>query len=251
MIKKLLLVVLLITMCVSVIVTDAVLAKAKFGNWDRWDEQLPLWDNKDWVWKGETCCSRIISFPPSEDAPVWVWEKDHWAFTTITYPPIFKDVFYLFLVRLSFLENEHQAHQASVIFLSLEDKDTDDSINKIKDNLANAEFAIVAFPPKRGKVIIRAYENKNGLFQFFEKWTEPFKNETIVFPEKKTKFTQKYDDWLDNQFKQQNTEERTRQWLEWVLLIPRLIILDEDKKSFFISIGTASIDRRAPILFFY
>lgn len=235
---------LLIILMVCIISSTGIvaLAEVKFGDWNRWDKSLPPWDHKSWVWEGETCCSRIISFPPSEDTPVWVW-RDHWKITTITYPPIVKDVFSLFLVRLSFLENKHQA---SVIFLLPADKNVD---KDIKDNFVNAEFALVVFPPKKGKITVRVYENKNGLFQFLEKWTELFKNEIIIFPEKATEFAQRYEDWFDNQFERQDIEETTRQWLERVRIRPRLIILDTE--SFFISIAPASIDRRAPTLFFY
>jgi len=226
-----------------------LMAKARFGNWDNWDKSLPPWDNKDWVWEGKTCCSRVISFPPNEDTPVWVW-RDHWKITTIIYPPIIKDVFSLSLIRLSFLGNKDQA---SVIFLLAPDKDTvGNSIKDIKNNLKNAEFALVVFPPKRGKVTIRVYENKkDGLFRFLEKWTELFNNQATIFPEKVTEFTQLYKNLFDNQFEQQDIEETTRQWLHWIRIIPRLVILDADKESFFISIAPASIDRRAPILFFY
>jgi hypothetical protein len=245
--KKPLLIVLIIAVCISVIPVT-LMAKARFGNWNEWDKSLPPWDNKSWVWEGETCCSRIISFPPDEDTPVWVW-RDRWKITTIIYPPIIEGEFSLSLIRLSFLGNKDQA---SVIFLLAPDKTiVDNSIKVIKGNLQNAEFAIVAFPPKRGKIVIRVYENKDGLFRFLEKWTESFNNQTLIFPGKVTEFTQLYKGLLDNQFGQQDIEEATRQWLHWIHIIPRLVILDADKKSFFISIAPASIDRRAPILFFY
>ena len=240
--KKILIILLIV--CFVAGTGIVALAKAEFGNWDKWDKELPPWDNEGWIWEGEYCCSRIISFPPGEDTPVWVWEKNNWKITTIIYPPIVKDVFSLFLIRLSFSGNKEQA---SVIFLSSADKDTvDNNIKNIKNNLDSAEFAIAAFPPKKGKVVIRVYENKNGLFQFVEKWTESFEG-TPVFPAKKTKFTEKYREWFDNQLK--NVDEETRQWLQWLRIMPRLVILED--KNFFLGIGFATLDRRAQIPFFY
>jgi len=46
--KKLLLIILLA--CFVVIITTPVLAKVKFRNWDKWDQQLPDMNNKYWSW---------------------------------------------------------------------------------------------------------------------------------------------------------------------------------------------------------
>jgi len=33
-------------MCISVVATNIALAKVSFGGWDKWDEELPPWDNR-------------------------------------------------------------------------------------------------------------------------------------------------------------------------------------------------------------
>ena len=43
--KKLIVTILLIALCISCINFN-VLAKVKFGKWDKWDQQLPDMDNK-------------------------------------------------------------------------------------------------------------------------------------------------------------------------------------------------------------
>ena len=49
MIKKLLLIVLII--CIIFAGNSVVLmAKVKFRNWDKWDQQLPYMNNKYWSW---------------------------------------------------------------------------------------------------------------------------------------------------------------------------------------------------------
>jgi len=49
-VKKILIVVLLVFLCVNIIDVAAI-AKVKFGNWDKWDEELPPATHKAWSCK--------------------------------------------------------------------------------------------------------------------------------------------------------------------------------------------------------
>ena len=228
---KKILIILLLACMLGIVFTGIVCAKATFGSWKKWDESLAPWDNKGWE---ENTYSVPASFPASEGSLIFIWlnESEKWMVVKLGLPSLAgtEDVFFL-LTRLSFRENKKL--RASIILFA------PTSIGKetkgVRDSLATAEIAMVAFPPKKGKVVIRAYENKDGLFRFFEEWTIVFKNKTVIFPEKTIEFAQRYEDWFDNQFQEQGIEK------EKYRLLPKLIVPD-DKKRFFIGIELTVFD---------
>lgn len=57
----------LLIVCILVVATDIVLAKVSFGGWDKWDEELPPWDNKNW----KEAYSMAVSFPLLEGSVFW------------------------------------------------------------------------------------------------------------------------------------------------------------------------------------
>lgn len=220
----------ILMVCIVVSIVMPVLAKAKFGNWDKWDEELPPWDNKGWK---EKTYSAFVSFPPLEGTLLHFCVDGKWMVIKVgrSSSAGVEDVFFL-LTRSSFIKNKKR--QASIIFFSPASIAKD--VDGIKDAFATGEIAMVAFPPTKGKVVVKAYEKKNESFLFLEKWTISFKNKTVVFPEKATEFTQKYGNWMNDQFQQQGIEEGKYR------LLPRLIVLNDKKKEFFIGMALEVFD---------
>ena len=237
------LIVLIVILFVGVTLVEA---KMEFGNWDRWDEELPPWDNKGWQ---ERIYSTFISFPLLEGSIIWLWVSEDWEVIKAgrSSSPGTEDVFFL-LTRLSFIEKKIEA---SIILFSpaqISPAQIDKAIKNIsiKDALAVTEFALVAFPPKKGEVVVRVYEDEDGLFRFLEEWTVVFKNKTIIIPEKTIKFSQKYESWINDQFRKQGIEERKYR------LLPRLIVVDDKKKEFFIGVALEVFEKnevKATIIF--
>jgi len=164
--RKLLLIILLITLCISCIDFN-VLAKVKFGKWEKWDQQLPDMDNKYWSW----------TFPGEKS-------------TTLT----LDDKLVLITTYLYFGTSKNRA---SVIFYSPASQK-----EKIKkDYIPDPKFAFVCFPPKKKKSMIRVYEIKNieeGLSQFLEEWEIPFNQHQDGVP-LGVKFREIFKEWLNQQ----------------------------------------------------
>jgi len=216
--KRLLLIILFLVLCISVAMTDVVLAKAKFGNWDKWDESLPSWDDEDWVYNEESL--KIIGIPPVAGMRFWFCAEgqEQWRSIKIKNQPAATNVLFL-LTRLAFKKNDREG--ASIILFS--PVPINKKIKGIEDALTTAKIAIAAFPLKKGeKVVIRSYEKKDGLLQFFKKWTVVLKNKKAIFPEK-------YKDWfvnLSNQLTKENID-----------ILPQLVISESNKKKkFFIGV---------------
>jgi len=225
--------IILMIVCISVAATDIVLAKVSFGGWDKWDEELPPWDNKNWK---ETAYSEFVSFPPLEGSILWFWVGEEWHIIKLgrSQSAGTENIFFL-LTRLSFIKNKKL--QASIVLFSpaLTSKGAKGiGVVAIEDAYATAEIAIAAFPPTEGEVVIRAYEKKNGSFLFLEEWTVAFKNKTVIFDEKTIKFAQKYKDWLISQSQQITDGE--------VTILPQLIVRDDKKKEFLIGVELSIFD---------
>jgi len=164
--KKLIVTILLIALCISYI-NFTVLAKAKFGKWDKWDQQLPDMNNKYWSW----------TFPGEKS-------------TTLT----LDDKLVLITTYLYFGTSKNRA---SVIFYSPANQKT----NIKKDYIPDPKFALVCFPPEKKKSMIRAYEIKyieEGLSQFLEEWQIPFKQYQDGVPQG-VKFHKFFKEWLNQQ----------------------------------------------------
>lgn len=212
--KKLLLIILIV--CFVVGISMPVLAKAKFGNWDKWDKQLPPWDNEDWVYSEESF--KVIGIPLVAGTQFWFREEgqEQWRSIKVKNQPVATNVLFL-LTCLVFKDNDQRA--PITIFSPAP---INGEVKGIEDALATAEIAIAAFPSSKGRVIIRSYEKKDGLLQFFKKWTIVCENGAII-PEK-------YDDWFINQSKKLTKEN--------IEILPQLVVFKtEEKKSFFIGVS--------------
>jgi len=218
--KKLLLIILIVCI-LGIVFTGIVSAKATFGSWKKWDEVLAPWDNEDWVYSEESL--KIISIPPVGGTRFWFWtteEQEQWRSIKVggSSSLIGNEEVFFVLTRLAF-KNDDQ--RASIVIFS--PAPINKEVKGIEDALATAEIAIAVFPLEKGeKVVIRSYEKRDGLLQFFKKWTVAFKNKTVIFPEK-------YKDWFINQSKKLTKEN---------ISLPQLVVLNESdkKKNFFIGV---------------
>ena len=159
--KRLFLIVLI--MCFVASIAIPVLARVRFGNWDKWDEQLPPAENQSW----------------------------YWAVSGLNEPREYRigaDVVLLFS-DIYFYGDKKGKTKVSVFFYSSGDVDKKDW------DIPNAYFALAGFPPKKGKVIIRVYKMQDKIFKFFEEWKISFKNHEVVVLED-VKFRREFEEWL-------------------------------------------------------
>jgi len=222
--KKLILIILLISLCISCIDFN-VLAKVKFENWDKWDESLPPWDNEDWIYYEESL--KIIGIPPVGGTRFWFWaeEQEQWRSIKVGNPPVSSEDALFLLTRLAFKNNKMAA---SIILFS--PAPITKEVKGIEEALATVEIAIAAFPLEKGKkVVIRSYGKKDGLLQFFKKWTVALKNKEAIF--------KKYKNWFVDRSKQLTNEN--------IEILPKLVVLinSNEKKSFFIGVSLPSFKK--------
>ncbi len=160
--KKLVLIVLTIIICVSVFTTDVVLAKVSFGGWNRWDEEFP---------------------------PKSYW-KDSLGFL--------REILYLdtkapFCIAMNrYMENK-KGERVSIILFSPFGEDSEDILKGTGDY----QFALVAFLPDSDKnmITIRAYKKgKSDSLNFLEEWKIPYENDYSIF-KKENKFTAAFKEW--------------------------------------------------------
>ena len=187
--KKLMLTILLITLCINL----NVLAKVKFGKWDKWDQQLPDMDDKYWSW----------TFPGEKSTMLTLDDK--------------------LLLITTYLYFGTSKNRASVIFYSPASPK-----EKIKeDYIPDPKFAFVCFPPKKKKSVIRVYEIKNieeGLSQFLEEWEIPFNQHQDGVPPG-VEFRENFKEWLN----QQAPLELAESLKNIKIVLPRLKIDDKGK----------------------
>lgn len=190
--KKFLLIVLLISLCVSYI-NFTVLAEVKFGKWDKWDQKLPDMNNKYWSW----------TFPGEKSTMLTLDDK--------------------LLLITTYLYFGTRKNRAAVIFYSPASQKT----NIKKDYIPDPKFAFVCFPPKKKKSVIRVYEIKNieeGLSQFLEEWEIPFNQRQDGVPPR-VEFRENFKEWLNQQAPLELIESlRTMK-----IVLPRLKIDDKGK----------------------
>jgi hypothetical protein len=103
-------------------------------------------------------------------------------------------------------------------------------------DIPNADLALVAFPPKKRKMTIRAYKMEGKVFKFFEEWEISFKNRQVVVP-KDVKFRQLFKEWLEKQVSLERPLPDSERLTDNTL--PELTIWK--KKYFKISDGTKQI----------
>jgi len=185
--KQLIFIIVIITICISINVD--VLSKAKFGNWDRWGEELPSWNNKGWDL--EHCRLTFVGFPYIRRTLIWL-PVEEGKLLLVSGTESIDNTFFL-LTHLSFIKDKKS--QASIILFS--PATAGKNVESVKCNnsvLNSAKFAIVAFPPDKKEIVMRVYENENGLFRFSEECAVVFKNNTIIISDKTLKFSQKYEE---------------------------------------------------------
>ncbi len=172
--KRLILILLAGILCISVFTT--VSAKVSFGGWDRWGEELPPAEHKYWYWAVASNSPRIFILRGYGEGS-----------SDVT--PLFSDTY--------FYGDKKGKTKASVLFYSSGDVDKKDW------DIPNADLALVAFPPKKGKMIIRAYKMEkmeNKVFKFFDQWEITFKDNEVVVPEPEgMEFKEIFKEWLKKQ----------------------------------------------------
>jgi len=185
-----------------------VLAKVSFGNWDKWDEELPPADNKSWYWA--------------------VSESKPYKFTLRGAGESGSDVILLFS-EIYFYETKDGKTRASVVFYSQNVR------GDIKNwDIPNADIAIVTFPPnKKNIMIVRAYKMEDKIFKFYEEWEILFEKHEGVYEDvvpEDAKFRQIFQAWLGENisFEKIITEELID------LLLPKLLIIDKISGTFMI-----------------
>jgi len=99
----------------------------------------------------------------------------------------------------------------------------------------------VSFPPDKKEIVMRVYENENGLFRLLEEWGVAFQNKTIIIPEKTVKFSQKYEDFV-SQSQQSNKQNITVSSSSIIL-----IVSDDKKKEFNLGVSLEILDGKKTI----
>jgi len=210
-------------------------AKVEFGSWDKWDELLPPWDNKGW----QESYSIFVSHPLLSGSLIMVWTNEDWIAIKTGRSLIAGSKALFLLTHLSFVDKKAKA---SIILFSPATLFYSGKIDNplkhisISDALAAADLALVVFPPKKGEIVIRVYEKS----EFLEEWVAPFKNNSVIFPEKTTEFTQEYENWMN------------KQGIKDYHVLPRLIINNEKKKEFLIGVALEVFEKneiKATIIF--
>jgi len=202
--KRLLLIILIVAFVFSI--ATPVLAKVSFGNWDRWDEELPPADNDSWYWTVSDNESRVWNLKGFGDEGT--------------------DVILLFS-DLYFYGDKRGKTKSSAIFYS-----QGGNIDLKNWDIPNASLALMAFPPRKGKMIVRAYKiEKNKVFKFFEEWEIAFKDSEVVVPEG-LKFREIFKEWLEKQI----SPERIVPKDMVEMMLPELVIWKE--KFFMITDST-------------
>ena len=172
---KLVLIVLLI-MCVIFSATIPVLAKVKFGDWSKWDEEFPSYK----IWE------RHLGDGPSFWMAVMLeksQEHIYWASNSF---------------------NTNKKDLMSIMVFSYEKPD----VNNWRATYKNLKFALAAFPPEEGKekIVIRAYAKENEILKFLEEWEIPYENDYPVV--KPGKFLEAFILWTERSEKLINLDIR-------------------------------------------
>ena len=127
-------------MCISVVCIDVVLAKAKFGDFNKWDEELPLADHEAWSCR----TGRNLNWP--------------YTFNLQNFNTLYGKGAIYSVSSLSFYSTT-DGKMAWVVFYSPGTimKKTEDWL--IPDVIfADADFALAAFPPQNKKMITRLFK---------------------------------------------------------------------------------------------
>lgn len=122
----------------------------KFEVWDKWEGRLPQMDSEYWSWL----------LPDQKTIPIKYDDE----------PVVFVSCFYYVNV-----ENENDNILIILYYPgSLE-------VDLQKEYIPEAEFALALFPTEdiEKEIKVRAYERKNDILKFIEKWSIPFKDNLL------------------------------------------------------------------------
>jgi len=155
-------------MCVSVIAVDGALAKVKYGNWDKWDEEFP---------SPETHWHLIARTPGFLRGITFLDTKELICLATSRF--ICKD------------KKCSESEKMSLILFSPKNENPED----VLEGTADYQFVLTAFPPDKNKIIIRAYKKDKGILKFLEEWKIPYENHYPVLSSKENKFLVAFKEW--------------------------------------------------------
>lgn len=161
---KKIIIVLVVIMMFSIFLPSLAKTETEFGGWKYWDKELPASTNESWYWA------------TSANKPSRFVVKDIVIFTS--------DIYF-----------RGGNEWASAVFYSW-GPDLDTGSWDIPD----AQLAIIAFPPKKGKMSIKVYhqESHDGIFRHLEEWKIPFRDAIEVVPKgtQRTQIQKILVDWL-------------------------------------------------------
>ena len=218
--KKILIVVLLVFLCVNIIDVAAI-AKVKFGNWDKWEEELPPATYEAW-----SCKVRQKLIRP-------------YIFNLQNFNILYGEGAICSVSSMSFYSPTDRKI-ACVVFYS-----PGSIMKKTKDWLIpdviieNADFALAAFSPENKKMIIRAYKKEGQDFRFFEEWEIVFENyeEKYKNVASDTKFRQTFKEWVKKQIPTRIII--SEEYMENIMInsmLPKLVIYNKKSEIYIISV---------------
>jgi hypothetical protein len=202
--KRLLMIVLIVCLCVLVAGSSIVLGKVKFSDWNKWDQQLPPKNSKNWHWVW-----------PSEKPAEYAIKNFGVSGENLTI--LSSDLYY---------GKKFDMKAVLVCFYSFGDV----GVNNLDWYISNAVIALAAFPPKEEKITIRAYKTEDNVFKFFEEWEieyEVFKRigPEVVIPSE-SRFIQEFKKWLGS-ISCFSPDDISENLLNLVLL-PKIFVSDEN-----------------------
>lgn len=156
--KRLILIVLIVCFVVSIGIV--ALAKVSFGGWSKWDEK----------------------FPP----------KSYWNNS----PGFLRELVYLdtkapiHIAMNRYMENKKHEKISIILFSPF-----GENPESIFGGTGDYQFALVAFPPDKDLITIRAYRMENKVFRFFEEWKIPYENDYLIFKEE-NEFIVALEEWV-------------------------------------------------------
>jgi len=211
---KRLLIIILVT-CFVVSIGIVALAKVKFSNWDRWDEQLPPENSKNWN---------------------WVWPSKKPEEFIIKGAGILGDDLIILSSDL-YYGKKFDKKSVSVCLYLLGDV----SGNDLDSYISNTDIALAVFLSKKDKIIVRAYKRKADVLKFFEEWEieyEIFKTirAEAVIPSQSI-FMGEFKKWLES-ISSLSQEDITENLLNF--LFPEILVADT---SFVISTREVTIKK--------
>jgi len=140
--KKLLIIVLIV--CFVAIFGVMASAKFSFAGWDRWDEELPPENSKDWH---------------------WVWPSKKPAEYIIRNSGVLGDNLIISSLDLYYGEKFNMKAVSVCLYVS-----RDINKNDLDWYITNGTIALASFFSKKNKIIVMAYRKEGDILRFFEKW---------------------------------------------------------------------------------